>query len=179
MVVPSRRTRVAAFAALLLATGCMPAPPPPPRTGPPPIVEVSEDPEWTKIADPEDVDRIARLPDAWNDALAEARAKGFKRAIDAEGALLQPDAALPRPDPTPGSYSCRVIKLGSQGKAAPFNSYKPFFCYVEVEGPLLTIVKQTGSQRPAGRLYPDSDDNRLVFLGTLALGTEEAPLGYG
>ena len=36
------------------------------------------------------------------------------------------------------------------GKPA-FERFKPFFCYVQVEGELLTIVKQTGSQRPAGR----------------------------
>ena len=30
----------------------------------------------------------------------------------------------------------------------------------------------------SGRLYPDADE-RLVFLGTLSLGDEEAPLAYG
>ena len=46
-------------------------------------------------------------------------------------------------------------------------------------GHLLTIVKQTGSQRPAGRLWEDDDPTRLIFLGSLALGDETAPLGYG
>jgi hypothetical protein len=67
--------------------------------------------------------------------------------------------------------------VGRNGKA--YESFKPFFCYVEVEGPLLTIVKQTGSQRPEGRLWEDDDDNRLVFLGSLALGNEDQPRGYG
>ncbi|MES2326015.1 MAG: DUF4893 domain-containing protein, partial [Pseudomonadota bacterium] len=84
------------------------------------------------------------------------------------------------PAPTPGSYNCRLIKLG---KAAPtgksYESFKPFFCYVEVEDDLLTIVKQTGSQRPAGRLWEDDDPTRLVFLGSLALGNEDQPLAYG
>ena len=44
---------------------------------------------------------------------------------------------------------------------------------------MLTIVKQTGSERPAGRLYPDTNIKRMIFLGTLALGSEEAPLPYG
>jgi hypothetical protein len=48
-----------------------------------------------------------------------------------------------------------------------------------VEKDLLTIVKQTGTQRPAGRLYADTNDKQLIFLGTLALGTEDAPLPYG
>ena len=97
-----------------------------------------------------------------------------------EGKLLLPRSGLPRPEPTPGSYNCRLIKLG---KASPrskaYESFKPFFCYVEVEGDLLTIVKQTGSQRPAGRLWKDDDPNRLVFLGSLALGNEDQPLAYG
>ena len=66
--------------------------------------------------------------------------------------MLQPRSALARPAPTPGSYFCRLIKLGkTTDKAVAFERFKPFFCYVEVEGDLLTIVKQTGSQRPAGR----------------------------
>jgi hypothetical protein len=74
------------------------------------------------------------------------------------------------------------VRLGTQAKgrgAGAFTAFKPFFCYVEAEGPLLTIVKQTGSHRPAGWLYPDSEETRLVFLGTLALGTEQAPAAYG
>ncbi len=50
---------------------------------------------------------------------------------------------------------------------------------MEVEGDLLTNVKQTGSQRPAGRLWEDDDPNRLIFLGSLALGSEDQPVGYG
>jgi hypothetical protein len=44
---------------------------------------------------------------------------------------------------------------------------------------VLTIVKQTGSQRPAGQLWDDDDAKRLVFLGSLTLGDEEQPLAYG
>ncbi len=103
-----------------------------------------------------------------------------RRRIRREGSLLLPRSGLPRPDPTPGSYNCRLIKLGSatpKGKA--YETFKPFFCYVEVEDHLLTIVKQTGSQRPAGRLWEDDDPNRLIFLGSLALGNEDQPLAYG
>ena len=44
---------------------------------------------------------------------------------------------------------------------------------------MLTIVKQTGSTRPAGRLWEDDNPDRLIFLGSLALGDEEQPLAYG
>ncbi len=87
---------------------------------------------------------------------------------------------MPRPAPTPGSYNCRLIKLGKASAKGPaFERFKPFFCYVEVEENLLTIVKQTGSQRPAGRLWEDDAATRLIFLGSLALGNEEQPLAYG
>ena len=43
----------------------------------------------------------------------------------------------------------------------------------------LTIVKQTGSQRPAGRLWDDDFPNRMIFLGSLALADEKEPLAYG
>ena len=135
---------------------------------------------WKGIATQEDADRIDRLDSAWNDGLAEARANGFRREVAAEGDLLRPDGALARPAPTPGSYQCRMVRLGrTAAKGRAFEKFKPFFCYVEVEGDLLTIVKQTGSERPAGRLWEDDTASRLVFLGSLALGNEEQPKAYG
>ena len=133
---------------------------------------------WEGIATAADKDRISRLGIAWQEALQEAR-KTSAKDIEDEGALLRPRAGLPRPAPTPGSYNCRLIKLGRVSAKGPsFERFKPFFCYVEVEGDLLTIVKQTGSQRPAGRLWEDDRPERLIFLGSLALGEEDQPLAY-
>lgn len=135
---------------------------------------------WMRIADAADFDRIRRLDRAWSEALADARASGSRTEVAAEGDLLKPLAALARPQPTPGSYECRMVRLGRTGtRGRAFERFKPFFCYVEVDGELLTIVKQTGSQRPAGRLWEDDRANRLIFLGSLALGDEEAPKAYG
>jgi len=134
---------------------------------------------WKGVATAEDQDRIARLGLAWREALADAQ-KTNAADVRREGKLLLPRSALPRPAPTPGSYNCRLIKLGKAAAAGKsYESFKPFFCYVEVEDDLLTIVKQTGSQRPAGRLWEDDDDNRLVFLGSLALGDAQTPVAYG
>ena len=134
---------------------------------------------WMAVATAADKDRLARLGLAWQEALAEAR-RTNAADIRREGRLLTPRAALPRPAPTPGSYNCRLIKLGrTTAKGRAFESFKPFFCYVEVEDELLTIVKQTGSERPAGRLWEDDDPHRLVFLGSLALGGEDQPRAYG
>jgi hypothetical protein len=133
---------------------------------------------WKGVATAADQKRIGGLGLAWQEALAEAQ-KSNPRDVDIEGALLKPRTALPRPAPTPGSYHCRLIKLGRvNGKGPAFEKFKPFFCYVEVEGDLLTIVKQTGSQRPAGRLWEDDRPDRLIFLGSVALGNEEQPRAY-
>jgi hypothetical protein len=135
---------------------------------------------WMAIASSADTRRLANITGAWAAGLADARKAGFGTALREEGTLLKTNAALPRPAPTPGSYYCRLIRLGSPGKGKPaLEKFKPFFCYVEVEGSLLTIVKQTGSTRPAGRLWEDENEQRLIFLGSLALGDEEQPLAYG
>jgi len=144
------------------------------EVGPPPKSET-----WKGLATAEDQDRIARLGLAWREGLADAQ-RTNAADVRREGKLLLPRSALPRPAPTPGSYNCRLIKLGKAAAAGKsYESFKPFFCYVEVEDDLLTIVKQTGSQRPAGRLWEDDDSTRLIFLGSLALGNEDQPLAYG
>jgi len=170
-----------ALAAAILA-GCTTTAKPKLPPGVHPSVEVGPPPKsdtWKAVATPADKDRLARLGLAWQEALDEAK-KSDPSDVRRDGKLLLPRSALPRPDPTPGSYNCRLVKLGkATPKSKPYESFKPFFCYVEVENDLLTIVKQTGSQRPAGRLWADDDANRLIFLGSLALGDETAPVGYG
>jgi hypothetical protein len=161
-------------AALVAVAGCVPV-----KEKTRPMVSVGEPNKadaWQAIASAADKQRIANVSGAWAAGLASARKAGFNQALREESELLKSNAALARPAPTPGSYRCRLVKLG--GKPA-FEKFKPFFCYVEVDGNLLTIVKQTGSQRPAGRLWEDDIPVRLIFLGSLALGDEEAPLAYG
>jgi hypothetical protein len=165
---------------LVALSGCATKPKLPP--GLHPSVEVGppvKSNAWKGVATAADQDRLARIDLAWQEALDEAK-RSNAAEVRREGKLLQPNAALPRPDPTPGSYNCRLIKLGrATPKEKAFEAFKPFFCYVEIEGDQLTIVKQTGSQRPSGRLWEDDDPTRLIFLGSLALGDETAPLAYG
>jgi len=172
--------RRGALVALVLLAGCATKPRLP--AGMHPSVEVGaplKSEAWKAVATAADQDRIGRLGLAWQEALAEAK-KTDETEIRKEGKLLLPRSALPRPAPTPGSYNCRMIALGkATPKGKSFESFKPFFCYVEVEGDQLTIVKQTGSQRPAGRLWEDDDPNRMIFLGSLALADEDQPLAYG
>ena len=166
------------FAAIMLLGACSAME----RDRPQPAVEVAE-PEtgWKSVASDEDVARIEALDAAWSEALGAARRAGFSRQVAKEGALLDPDAALPRAAPPPGSYLCRWIRLGpSEGKSGAYAAFKPFFCNVGVNNDQLSITKQTGSERPAGYLWEEEGSSkRLVFLGSLALGNEDAPLGYG
>lgn len=135
---------------------------------------------WKRMATASDRNRIERVGLAWQQGLAEAKGK-FARSVAAEGDLLKPLARLPRPQPTPGSYNCRLISIGKTDKKSPaFEKFKPFFCYVLADDDgALTIVKQTGSRRPAGQLFDDSDPNRMIFLGSLGLADDEEPRGYG
>jgi hypothetical protein len=176
----SRRARLGVLMGFALLAGCETQPKP--AAGVRPVVQVEpplKSDAWRKLATAADEERLSRLDSAWQQALTEA-GRNFAGEIRKEGVLLKPHSALPRPAPTPGSYNCRLIKLGQAApKSRAFESFKPFFCYVEVEGDLLTIVKQTGSQRPAGRLWEDDSPERLVFLGSLALSGDDQPLAYG
>ncbi|MDT9600802.1 DUF4893 domain-containing protein [Sphingosinicella rhizophila] len=165
--------------AILLLAGCASLPTPEPPEPQAAVVVVEEPPAWAKDINPADRDRIDRLDQAWMEALADARMGRFGRRIREEGALLDPDAALQRPAPSPGSYMCRLIRLGADDRREPpFTAFRPFFCYVGVADNQLSITKQTGSQRPAGYLWEDDDPDRLIFLGSLAPGDDE-PLAYG
>jgi hypothetical protein len=136
--------------------------------------------DWRLIASEVDAARIAAIGESWNAALADARVNGGGKAITAEGALLDPKAALPRPAPPPGVYRCRVVRLGltAENHTKAWAAFKPFFCYVAVEGPLLTFTKGSGTHRPGGRLWEDSD-TQMVFLGSVSAQPDGPLPAYG
>lgn len=131
--------------------------------------------DWRRLASPEDASRLGRLEAAWNGALAEADEAGFRSELDGLGALVQPDAALAgRLQPPPGAYRCRTVLIGSNGPGGlAFIPYGWFRCRVDLSpGGDLVLTKTTGSQRPRGLLYPDTE-RRLVFIGAQAWGSGE------
>jgi hypothetical protein len=148
-------------------------PPTPPET----VAAPPEEESWRTAVREADTGRLDRLASAWSEGLAEARPR-FGRAIDAEGALLNPTAGLARAALPPGSYNCRLIRLGAGPRRAAFTAYPSYFCYVGVEDELLAFTKQTGSERQAGYVWNDTDV-RSVFLGTMVEGTETEPRAYG
>src|SRR6478752_1672199 len=121
---PMRRLRKlavvsAALPVLALIAGCQTKPHLPP--GVTPTVSVGAPLKadvWKQVATDADEDRLERLGLAWSEALDEAK-RTNSAEVRREGKLLLPRSSLPRPAPTPGSYNCRLIKLGkatAQGK---------------------------------------------------------------
>ena len=134
---------------------------------------------WRAIATDFDRERARKWRTAFVRALAQARGAGHGAEIAAEGALLEPDSALKTADPPPGDYRCRVVKVGARSEGMlDYVAYPAFDCRISAGAGALDFVKLTGSQRPVGRLFADSD-RRLVFLGTLQLGDEKGILRYG
>ena len=141
--------------------------------GPAPVAS-----DWRSVATDGDRKRLRDWRGEFARAVAKARAAGHGAAIDAEGRLLLPDAALGGGLPN-GAYRCRIIKLGARGEGLlDYVAYSGFACRVTQEGALQYFAKRTGSQRPMGRIYP-ADTTRSVFLGVLMLGDETRPMRYG
>jgi hypothetical protein len=133
---------------------------------------------WRSVATASDRKRLREWRTAWVRGLAKARAAGHQAEIAAEGILLQPDAALPAAALPAGNYRCRTIKIGAQSAGLlDYVTYPAFDCRVSTDENGTTFVKLNGSQRPVGRLFPESD-RRIIFLGTLQLGDEKGVLSY-
>ena len=144
-----------------------------------PVPAARESAGWRNVATETDRERLRGWRTTWLRALDRARAAGHGAAIDREGVLLEPDAALTEPLPPPGDYDCRTIKLGSQGSGGlEYVAYPAFRCRIGVDDGVVTFNKLSGSQRPIGVILPDSD-RRSIFLGTLQLGDETGALQYG
>lgn len=177
---PKRLCRLLPIAgAAALGGGCQTAPASPPQPAAFLVQEApSAEPAWQALLQPGDRDRIAAIGAAWTQALEAARTAGFTRRVRAEGALLDPDVALPRAAPAPGSYRCRSIRMGSSQRRRAYVVSAPSFCHVGVEGQLLSLTRQTGTPRPGGYLHPDGDA-RQIFIGATAIGREDVPPAYG
>ena len=160
-------TRALALLAALALAACAPK-----------QIVASDTTNWRAVATSNDREKLRDWRDAFLDGLSQARAAGHGDAIAAEGALLDPDAALGGPIPD-GDYRCRVTKLGAQSPGMlAYIAYPYFQCRVQAQQGVQGFAKLTGSQRPVGLIYPN-DALRQVFLGTLILGDEVRAMQYG
>lgn len=115
----------------------------------------------------------------FEDALDASRKSGHATEVAREGALLEPDAALPGPALPNGMYRCRVIKLGAKDAGnLDYVASRPFTCRVRQERALQRLGKLSGPQRYVGLIFP-GDPLRNVFLGTLVFADETRALQYG
>lgn len=175
-----RLTRPSALIALaaLSVSACATVPPPPPIPGGPGSGPVLRD--WRGIVTAADRDRYNRLDAAWDLALQQARRQRGSGDLASTGDLIEPGAGRPGVAPPPGDYRCRTVKLGSQGGEDGLGHvvYGWFDCRIEQTPNGLKFVKTTGSQRPAGLLFPEND-RRMVLLGSMALASEPPANSYG
>ena len=174
--------RVAPLSALIAAgitlascASAPPAPPPPPPTQPGQVLM-----DWRGIITANDRDRYLRTDAAWTLALEQARRLRGSGDLNSLGDLIDPDADRPNVTPPAGDYRCRTVKLGSQGgeQGLGYVVYGWFACRIEQTPRGLRFTKLTGSQRPAGLMFPEND-RHMVLLGSMALAPEPAANSYG
>lgn len=159
------------LAAFVLLAGCATNRPPQPL----PVAAAN----WRTTATEADRLRLRNWRAALVEGLADARARGAGPALQREGALLMPDAALLNPSLPPGNYRCRVTKLGAKSPGLlSYIAYPGFSCRVAQEGDVRSFKKVSGSQRPVGLIFK-GDETHDVFLGTLVLGDEREAQQYG
>ena len=172
--------RLVPFAAALVLTACATPAAPPPPPPPPPGGDGAVLRDWRGIITAFDRDRLNRLDAAWELALEQARRQGGSGDLASTGRLIDPGAGLRGVAPPPGDYRCRTVKLGSQAGEAGLGYvvYGWFDCRIERTPNGLKFSKLTGSQRPSGLLFPESD-GRSVMLSSMALGDEPPANSYG
>jgi hypothetical protein len=132
--------------------------------------------DWRRVATSADRGRLRGWRGAWINALSHVD----PTAIAREPALFDPDHSIAGAMPQPGAYRCRTFKLGAKTGVGPtFTSYGWFACRIDrdLRGQLV-FGKSSGSQRPIGTIYADTDA-RSIFLGTMVLGDETRALDYG
>lgn len=173
------RPLILAVLTALSAAACASTPPPPspPPSGPGegPVLR-----DWRAVVTAADRDRYERRDAAWRLALQQARRQRGSGDLASTGDLIDPSAVRPSVAPPPGDYRCRTVKLGSQGgeEGLGYVVYSWFACRIEQTPNGLKFSKLTGSQRPAGLLFPEND-RQMVLLGSMALADEPPANSYG
>ena len=122
---------------------------------------------WQDVASQYDQQRLSRLGEAKEKALAEAHAGTGSGDASAIASALGPASHAPTGGELLGSWRCRTIKLGG---ITPYVVYSWFNCRISQHGGGLFFEKTSGSQHTNGFLYPA--DGGLVYLGASSVTGE-------
>lgn len=130
-----------------------------PSARPAVVLEAAE--SWRGIALPQHSAIAEDMPGLFRQAASAARIQSGDRE------LLNPDLRLPRADPAPGPYRCRIVRLGSPAAAAPRGrrAARESFCFVSVVDDRLSLTLETPVRPLGGYLWETNQRDRLVFLG--------------
>jgi hypothetical protein len=165
--------RTSSLAALALLAGCAGS------SHAPKLGRVEATKPWGTVATDDDRARLRRWHEAWDTAVPRVKTAGEGAALDAEGALFQPDTALRDPLPPVGAYRCRVFKLGAVGVGVhQFTTYAARPCTISTQNNATHVRIDGEAQRPEGTLYADTP-SRGVFIGTMMFADEGKALDYG
>jgi hypothetical protein len=143
-------------------------------------VAVEETEPWRETATAASISAIDALPVRWAAARAAASARN-SRAIAGEAALLAAEGALPRPDPAPGPYRCRTVRVApGAARARVVIASRWDFCFVGADQQgTLSLTVDLPADRVGGYLYQGKDALTLVFLGGGVPRGARRPLAYG
>ncbi|MBY0583445.1 MAG: DUF4893 domain-containing protein [Sphingomonas sp.] len=130
---------------------------------------------WRTIAVPDDQASIDSLATQWDAARSEA-ARRYPTRLRIEGPLLDPAGAQPLPALPPGTYQCRLVRLGAR---PAYIAYRPDTCVVDGDDKAQSLTKQDGTTLPGGWLFSDEGTKRLIFLGTNRTRPQDAAPPYG
>ena len=115
--------------------------------------------DWRDQISPRDVDRLAHLNDAREDAMDQARHRGGRGDARAIRAVFDPAPHAVPEQALSGTWRCRQIKLGGMTGYYVFDWFK---CRISrVDGGLW--FEKDGTQRMAGYLHPQ--EGMWVYLG--------------
>ena len=169
-----RGTVLCLVASACLMSGCAATPRPRAyvKVDPPTPAEAQAD--WIGIATVADKALIDGLPARMAAAHDLAAKRGGAR-LAADGALIDPAAALDLATLPPGPYTCRLVRVDARGVLTSFN---PDTCYVDGDAAAVSLTKQNGTILPGGWLYADGT-KRLVFLGALRGRAPDKAPSYG
>jgi hypothetical protein len=116
---------------------------------------------WQDDASPADIERLDHLPQIRDAAMADAQhgeGRGDARAI---ARVMEPQGRAVPASALAGIWRCRQIKLGLMSAYMVYDRW--FDCSIRSTRGGLLLEKTGGSQRFAGRLYPENGG--WVYLG--------------